>query len=230
VSENEAVTTVRLPARDPQEVALLMRSELGARGDAACLTGRMSVAPPLLFPITVDDVGATGPLRDFLRREAPNSDFYALDLVVNLRPGTGESFRELGVGVRLSGPQPPAAPPIAWSLVPMREFAPASVQSTMGITGKFGIVEPKLERKVDEVAQTYVIAYGLRESEFEWRYTATRQRELTGPQQMQAVLKAVSGTPIRVDVVASATVQLRGLPARRYRASLPPQLATAHAG
>jgi hypothetical protein len=100
----------------------------------------------------------------------------------------------------------------------------------MGITGKFGIVEPKVERKIDSPEQAYVVAYGLRESDCEWRYTATRQHELTGPQQMQAVIKAVGGTPVRVDLVASATVQLRGIPARRYRAALPPQLATANAG
>jgi hypothetical protein len=230
MGEGEAVAVLRLPAREAQDVALQPRAELGGAADPARLAGRLSVVPPLLFPITADDVDATGPLRDFLRREAPTSAFYALDLVVNLRPGSGESFREVGVAVRLSCPQRPDPPPIAWSLSPMRETAPSAVQSTIGVTAKFGIVEPKVERMVDQPEQAYVTAYGLRESDCEWRFTATRQRDLAGPLQMQAVIKASGGTAVRADVVAAATVQLRGIPARRYRVALPPHLASASAG
>ena len=227
MTDDESVIALPILPRDPVDIDLAPRVELGGPGAPLPLAGRASLVPPLMFPITPDEIDTSEVLRGYLRREAAHSSFLFLDLVVNVRPEQGESFNDLGVGVRLSCVDRHDTAPIAWSLSPLRASAPMPIQSTVSLSGKLAIVEPRLERKVEAPGeQTFIVAFGLRESDFEWRYTPTRHRVLSGPQQMQAVVKAARGVKVRADIVVSATVQLRGLGARRCRAALSPHLET----
>ncbi len=210
------------------DVDLQPRVELGA-ADVAILSGRLSVGEPLLFAISPDLVTDDDVLREYLRAEAASSTYLLLDLVISVRPGDGELFDGLGVGVRLHGGDPAQPEPIAWSLSPMRSSDPVPVRRTVGLTVKAGLVEPKFEQQSEQTRQDdFVVAFGKRESSFEWRYRGSRQRPLVGTYQMQAVVKSPADVDVHANIVVAATVQLPrlGLNARRYRAVLPPRLHT----
>lgn len=219
-------------ATTPQiDVDLVPRIELGADNGSA-LPRRLSLGEPVIFALPPSAVDDGSPLGEYLRAEARTSSYYLLDLVVNLRPGKGESFVELGVGVRLSGDDATQEQPIAWSLSPQRSAVPSPVKRTIGLTVKAVIVEPKVEQQTETTREeTFVVAYGQRESTFEWRYQPAGRLPLDGPLQMHAILKAPVGVTVQADIVVAATLQLPSsvLTRRRYRAELPPQLRTIQA-
>ncbi|WP_433832302.1 hypothetical protein ACQP2E_15780 [Actinoplanes sp. CA-015351] len=209
------------------DVDLVPRIELGA-DSGSTLPRRLSMGQPVFSAIAPASVDDGTPLGEYLRTEAGTSTYYLLDLVVNLRPDKNESFTELGVGVRLSTDGTARDQPIAWSLSPLRSTEPAPVKRTVGLTVKAVIIEPKVERQTEEARDVnFVVAYGQRESAFEWRYQPTAQRALDGALQMHAIVKAPAGVEVRADIVVAATLQLPGgFPKRRYRAELPAQLRT----
>lgn len=210
------------------------RIELGTT-DTPILRDRLSIGEPIIFEISPDMV-TEDELREYLRSERASSKYSLLDLVVNVRPGDGEVFSDLGVGVRLSGSDPSRPEPIAWSLSPMRLSTFVPVRRTVGLTVKAGLVEPKIEHQSEQTYQEdLVVAFGKRESNFEWHFKGDRQRPLVGAYQMQAVIKSPAGCDFQMQIVVAATVQRSRLNfrAHRYRAVLPPSvhivLQSAHA-
>ncbi|NUP16683.1 MAG: hypothetical protein HOZ81_11355 [Streptomyces sp.] len=223
---NVSVVRLSLTANDTVDVDLEPRTYLSRADRAQRLRGRMSLGAPILMPIPITSVDA-GVLEPYLVQEAATSTFYLLHLIVNLRPDERAPFAELGVGVALSCPNGGTgneSRPIAWSLSPLRSAEPTGVSTTIGLNGKFGIVEPQATRTV-EGRSDYAVGMGERESEFEWRFTATAARELTGAQHMYAIVKAPSTTATQADVIVSASVRLSSLGLIPYRAELPPLLA-----
>ncbi|WP_405535178.1 hypothetical protein OG787_12035 [Streptomyces sp. NBC_00075] len=226
MQEDVSVVRLVLPATEAVDVHLEPRSYLSRADRAQRLSGRMSLGAPILVPIPVASVDA-GVLEPYLVREAATSVFYLLHLVVNLRPDDRAPFAELGVGVALSCPDGATgngSGPIAWSLSPLRAAETTGVSTTVGLNGKFGIVEPQATRTVEGQSE-YAIGMGERESDFEWRFTATPARGLAGAQHMYAVVKARGGTETRADIIVSASVRLSALGLIPYRAELPPLLA-----
>jgi hypothetical protein len=222
---NEIAIRIALPVTEAVEVLLEPRSYLSRADQAQRLSGRMSIGVPILTPIPTSSVDA-GVLTPYLAQEELNSAFYLLHLVVNLRPDNRAPFEELGVGVALSCPASTssnAVNPIAWSLSPLRATEATGVSTTLGLTGKLGIVEPQATRTVAGMSE-YVVGVGERESDFEWRFTATNTRPLTGAQPMYAVIKAPSGIEIRANIVVSASVRLSKLGLIPYRPKLSPLL------
>lgn len=226
MTESEALLRLGEPVLI--DVDLLPRTELGADNGTA-LSRRLTLGQPVIFgvPPTVVDDGT--PLGDYLRTEARRSSYFILDLVMSIRPEEGESFVNLGVGVQLASVDSSREPPIAWSLAPLRSGTPVPLRRTVGLTVKAVLVEPKIEQQTEASRDdNFVVAFGQRESAFEWRYTASQQHPLIGTQQMQAVIKAPTGTGFRADIVVGATVRLprSGFRGWRYRADLPAQMKT----
>jgi hypothetical protein len=224
----DTATIVPLGEVALHDVDLQQRAELGSR-EHALLPGRLSVGQPVMFAISPELVPGDGALREYLRAEAASSTYYILNLVTSVRPGSGELFEELAVGVRLHGSDPDMPQPIAWSLSPTRGPSLAPVRNTVSLTVKAVIVEPKIEQQTEHSRQDdFVVAYGQRESRFEWRYRGSRRHPLDDTYQMQAVIKSPTGTDVYADIVVAATVQTARLPlkSRRYRAVLNPSLET----
>jgi hypothetical protein len=208
------------------DVDLQPRVELGA-ADAVILPGRLSIGEPIMFAISPELASEDNSLREYLRAEAAASTYFVLDLVVTARPDNGEAFSELGLGVRLRGGDPAQPEPIAWSLSPMRSSSLIPVRRTVGLTVKAGLVEPKIEQQSEQNREdNFVVAFGMRESNFEWRYRGSRQHPLDGTYQMQAVIKSPAGVDLLAEIVVGATVQISRpfLNTRQYRAALPPRL------
>lgn len=224
----ESVTLFQLADPILTDIDLVPRVELGY-DVGGILPRRLTIGEPAFFavqPKAIDDGTLLG---EFIRAEAPTSSFYILDLVVTVRPDKGESFQELGVGVRLSSMEPAEKQPIAWSLAPLRSSTPIPLRRTVGLTFKAILVEPRVEQQTEEIREdSFVVAFGLRENVFDWRYTPSKQQPLIGTQQMQAVIKAPAGVTVRADIVVGASLSLprSGFRSRNYRADLPAQLKT----
>ena len=224
----DAVVQVKLHDGHETDVELIPRAELGTESTPA-LSRRLTVGKPVIFAIPPASVGTGTPLAEYLSAQAGVSSYYLLDLAVSPRPEKGEIFTDVGIGVHLSCDASAPIQPIAWSLSPTRSATSVPVRRTVGLTMKVAIVEPKVERQTESIREeNFVVAYGLRESSFEWRYKANQLRELDGTLQMQAVIQSPAGFDLRADVVIAATLQLpgRGFGRRRYRADLPAQLRT----
>jgi hypothetical protein len=229
VTESEALLQLGEPVL--VDVDLLPRIELGPDNGPA-LSRRLTIGQPVIFAVPPTVVHDGTPLGEYLRAEARTSSYFILDLVVSVRPEEGESFVSVGVGVQLAGAGSSREQPIAWSLAPLRSATPVTLRRTVGLTVKAVLVEPKVEQQIEESREDYfVVAFGKRESAFEWRYTASTQRALIGTHGMQAVIKAPAGTEVRADIVVAATMTLprSGFRTRSYRADLPPRLKTVYA-
>ena len=226
----ESETLLQLGEPVLVDVDLLPRIELG-QDNGPALARRLTLGEPVIFAVSPTVVDDGTPLGEYLRAEARMSSYFILDLVVSVRPEEGESFVNLGVGVQLVSMDSSREQPIAWSLAPLRSATPVPLRRTVGLTVKAVLVESKVEQQTEESREdNFVVAFGQRESAFEWRYTANTQRPLIGTHQMQAVIKAPTGTEVRADIVVAASVRLprSGLRGRRYRADLPTRLKTVY--
>ncbi|SNY25774.1 hypothetical protein [Paractinoplanes atraurantiacus] len=220
------IAQVRLAEGPVLDLDLVPRLELGDE-QIPILSRRLTVGAPVMFAIPPTSVETGTQLAAYLLAQAGTSSYYFLDLAVSPRPDKAELFTDLGVGVQLACDAAAPNQPIAWSLSPMRSATSVPVRRTVGITVKAVIVEPKMERQTEvNREEDFVVAYGLRESSFEWRYRASQRRGLDGILQMQAVIQAPAGFDVRADVVVAATLQLPGygFGRRRYRADLPAQV------
>jgi hypothetical protein len=217
---------VRLAESTEFGVDLAPRMELGEQ-TAPILSRRLTVGAPVMFAIPPASVESGTPLAAYLLAQAKTSSFYLLDLAVSPRPEKSELFKDLAVGVQLACDTAAPNQPIAWSLSPVRSATSVPVRRTVGITAKAVIVEPKVEWQTEAShEEDFVVAYGLRESSFEWRYKASQRRGLDGILQMHAIIQSPAGFDMRADIVVAATLQLPGygFGRRRYRADLPAQV------
>jgi hypothetical protein len=116
----------------------------------------------------------------------------------------------------------PADDPVAWSLSPLRSAMPIKITRGIGLNAHLGFIQPTVDRKVETpMEEDYVIGLGDCESDFEWRFTATRAAALVGIQRMFAVVKVRKGVSFDAAVVVAGTVRRPRLGLLHFNAELP---------
>ncbi|WP_327417291.1 hypothetical protein [Streptomyces sp. NBC_01233] len=195
------------------------------------LTGRISLGAPVVRPLTgVQAAEGDGDWGAFLESQADRYDYLLLSLVCSFRPASdGAPFTDAGIGIRLEAPDEPAdRQPIAWSISPKRRAVPVPPSGSLTLTANLMLVDAGVEFTPHQGGQEklFVVGMGERDSDPEWRFTATPGTPLVGDESLALIVRTPAGTPTRAHVTVAATVRQRRLGLIPYRAELPPALRT----
>ncbi|RSS36443.1 hypothetical protein [Streptomyces sp. WAC08241] len=215
----------------PHDLTLLPTLLLRAPAPPPPLTGRISLGTPVVRPLTgAQAAEGDGDWGAFLESEADRYDYLLLSLVCSFRPSTdGAPFTDAGIGIRLEAPGLPADhQPIAWSLSPKRRAVPAAPSGSLTLTANLVLVDAGVEYSPGGGGQEklFVVGMGERDSDPEWRFTATPDTPLVGDESLALIVRTPAGAPARAHVTVAATVRQRRLGLIPYRAELPPALRT----
>jgi hypothetical protein len=181
-------------------------------GHGGAVQSRLSVGRSDAIEVKAGDVLAD-PLLAAHLREKPEVALLRLTFRISFRPAPDERFERALFAVVLSGEEGASAPPFARLLAPQRLAAgPFSVQHQRGGALQLGVSGAGLHvegstTKSAEVADYYVIAAGLGESDPEWRYARTEMMELVGSHEMAMVVELPREGGGLARVSLSATVR-----------------------
>jgi hypothetical protein len=214
----ESVAQIQVLSVPDHRVDLSPRRVLGGPV-GGLIKNRMSLGEPLLLPFARPKA-EQAILKKYLEHEGRTHNFFELHLVMTLHPDPAEPFVTAGVGVSLESDNFPK--PIAWSLYPIQSASPVKVVTSIGLNAKLGVIGPGVNRTVEHsVEDQFILGLGERESEFEWRFTRTKQAELVGIQRMFAVIKASKDSSFAASITVSATVRRSKMGIAAFRADLP---------
>ncbi|WP_030746965.1 hypothetical protein [Streptomyces sp. NRRL S-31] len=195
------------------------------------LTGRISMGTPLVRPLTAAQAAeGDGDWQDFLESQAGQYDYLLLSLVCSFRPSPGGApFVDAGIGIRLEAPDEPAdRQPIAWSISPKRRALPVTPSTQLKLTAKLMLVEAGVEYTPEQGGreELFVVGMGERDSDPEWRFSATTGTPLVGDESLALIVRVPADVPALAHITMAATVKQRRLGLIPYRAELPPTLRT----
>ncbi|MCX5341904.1 hypothetical protein [Streptomyces atratus] len=195
------------------------------------LTGRISLGTPVVRPLNATQAAeGDGDWVEFLESQADQYDYLLLNLVCSFRPSPdGTPFVDAGIGIRLEAPGEPAdRQPIAWSISPKKQALPVTPSAQLSLTAKLMFVEAGVEYtpQQDGREELFVVGMGERDSDPEWRFSATAGTPLVGDESLALIVRVPTGVPARAHITMAATVKQRRLGLIPYRAELPPALRT----
>ncbi|MFJ7059969.1 hypothetical protein ACIQVA_19990 [Streptomyces microflavus] len=196
------------------------------------LTGRISLGTPVVRPVTPTQAAeGDGDWVEFLESQADQYDYLLLSLVCSFRPSPdGTPFVDAGIGIRLEAPgQPADRQPIAWSISPKKRALPVTPSSAqLKLTAKLMLVEAGMEYTPEQGSneELFVVGMGERDSDPEWRFSATAGTPLVGDESLALIVRLPTSVPARAHITMAATVKQRRLGLIPYRAELPPALRT----
>lgn len=195
------------------------------------LTGRISLGTPVVRPLTAAQAAeGDGEWVEFLELQAGQYDYLLLSLVCSFRPSPGGTpFVDAGIGIQLEVPgEPTDRRPIAWSISPKKRALPATPSAQLKLTAKLMLVEAGVEFTPEQGSreELFVVGMGERDSDPEWRFSATASTPLVGDESLALIVRAPVGMPARAHITIGATVRQRRLGLIPYRAQLPPALRT----
>lgn len=216
------------PAYDIDLVPTLL---LGTPTPQPSLTGRISLGTPVVRPLTAAQAAeGDEDWADFLESQAGQYDYLLLSLVCSFRPSPdGTPFVDAGIGIRLEAPGEPAdLQPIAWSISPKKRAFPVTPSTQLKLTAKLMLVEAGVEYTPEQGGreELFVVGMGERDSDPEWRFSATSGTPLVGDESLALIVRVPAGVPARAHITLAATVKQRRLGLIPYRAVLPPALRT----
>ncbi|MEW2069846.1 hypothetical protein [Streptomyces sp. NPDC007346] len=193
------------------------------------LTGRISLGAPVVRPLSaVQAAEGDEDWGDFLESQSARYDYLLLSLVCSFRPSPGgPPFTDAGIGVRLEAPgQPADRQPIAWSISPKRRTAPVAPSGSLTLTANLMLVDAGVEYTPHRAGREklFVVGMGERDSDPEWRFTATPETPLVGDESLALIIRTPAGAPAQAHIAVAATVRERRLGLIPYRAELPPAL------
>ncbi|MFE1507816.1 hypothetical protein [Streptomyces sp. NPDC058726] len=227
-----------IPLDEPTEAAaptydidLMPTLLLGTPTPRPPLTGRISLGTPVVRPLTAAQAAeGDGDWQDFLESQAGQYDYFLLSLVCSFRPAPdGAPFVDAGIGIRLEAPDEPTdRQPIAWSISPKKRALPVTPSTQMKLTAKLMLVEAGLEYTPEQSSreELFVVGMGERDSDPEWRFSATARTPLVGDESLTLIVRVPVGVPALAHITLAATVKQRHLGLIPYRAELPPALRT----
>ncbi|MCP9974346.1 hypothetical protein [Streptomyces somaliensis] len=135
--------------------------------------------------------------QDFLESQADQYDYLLLSLVCSFRPAhDGSLFVDAGIGIRLEAPDEPAdRQPIAWSISPKKRAAPVSPSAQLKLTAKLMLVEAGVEYAPEQGGreELFVVGMGERDSDPEWRFSATASTPLVGDESLALIVRVPAG-------------------------------------
>ncbi|MYT24314.1 hypothetical protein GTW69_29200 [Streptomyces sp. SID7760] len=195
------------------------------------LTGRISLGTPVVRPLTGEQAAeGDGGWGAFLESQADDYDYLLLSLVCSFRPSTdGAPFTDAGIGIRLEAPDQPAdRQPIAWSISPKKRAVPVRPSGSLTLTANLMLVDAGVEFTPNQGGheKLFVVGMGERDSDPEWRFTATTDTPLIGDESLAVIVRTPAGAPAQAHITVAATVKRRRLGLIPYRAELPPALRT----
>jgi hypothetical protein len=209
-------------------VVLEARGELHGRLDQAVSTSRrISLGEPRARRLNPEELTDTD-TANFLKDEALSADFWLISLTVNFYPEPDEPIDSAAIGLRLSHNGPAdAKPAIAWSVWPAKLSAPMSTTSTVAVTAKLGLIEPNASRTTTQDRdKPYLLGLGEGQSDPEWRFRRSSGHEIEGIQHLATIIRAPRGAQVTGEITIAASILRRVAGLVRYRALLPPGLAT----
>ncbi len=123
----------------------------------------------------------------FLESEADRYDYLLLSLVCSFRPSTdGAPFTDAGIGIRLEAPA--CRPTTSPSPGPLAEEAgrPRRPSGSLTLTANLVLVDAGVEYSPGGGGQEklFVVGMGERDSDPEWRFTATPDTPLVGDESL----------------------------------------------
>jgi len=195
------------------------------------LTGRISLGTPVVRALTATQA-AEGDENwvEFLESQAGQYDFLLLSLVCSFRPSPdGTPFVDAGIGIRLEAPgEPTDRQPIAWSISPKKRAFPVVPSAQLKLTAKLMLIEAGVEFTPEQGSreELFVVGMGERDSDPEWRFTATASAPLVGDESLALIVRVPAGVPALAHITMATTVKQRRLGLIPYRAELPPALRT----
>lgn len=220
-------TDATAPTHDIDLVATLLLGE-PARPP---LRGRISLGTPLVRRLTAAQATeGDEDWLDFLESQSGQYDYLLLSLVCSFRPSVdGSPFADAGIGIRLEAPgEPVARQPIAWALLPKKRALPVASAAHLTLTARLMFVEAGVEYTPDPNGreELFVVGMGERDSDPEWRFTATAGTLLVGDETLALIVRVPAGVPAQALITIAATVRQRRLGLIPYRAQIPPALQT----
>ncbi|MFC8566204.1 hypothetical protein ACFUIW_10615 [Streptomyces sp. NPDC057245] len=225
----DQTTEAAAPAYD---VALVPTLLLHTPSPLPPMTGRVSLGTPVVRPLTAAQAAeGDGDWQDFLESQVGRYDYMLLSLVCSFRPARdGSPFVDAGIGIRLEAPDEPTdRQPIAWSISPKKRAAPVSPSVTqLKLTAKLMLVEAGVEYAPEQGSreELFVVGMGERDSDPEWRFSATADTPLVGDESLALIVRVPTGVLARAHITMAATVKQRRLGLIPYRAELPAALRT----
>lgn len=217
-----------VPPTESVPVVLEARTELHGRVDRSALQSRrVSVGEPRAIPLRPQDL-SDGPAAEFLLQEAVSADFWLLNLTISFYPEPGEPIDSAAVGLLLTHDGSLDSPPaIAWSIWPTQLPAPISYSDTVTVTAKLGFIEPKASRTTTrEHDNPFLLGLGEGQSDPEWRFRRSPGHEIEGIHRLAAIIRAPREVRVTGAVTIAASIRRRIAGLVRYRAVLPPGLAS----
>ncbi|MFJ5932859.1 hypothetical protein [Streptomyces sp. NPDC093071] len=195
------------------------------------LTGRISLGAPVVRPLTgMQAAEGDGDWGEFLDAQSAHYDFLLLSIVCSFRPSSeGTPFANAGIGVRLEAPgQSDDRQPIAWSISPKRRAVPVAPSGSLTLTANLMLVDAGMEFTPHQGGreELFVVGMGERDSDPEWRFTATPDTPLIGDESLSLIIRTPAGVPTQAHIAVAATVKQRRLGLIPYRAELPSALRT----
>ncbi|MFD7441215.1 hypothetical protein [Streptomyces sp. NPDC059909] len=195
------------------------------------LTGRISLGAPVVRLLTgMQAAEGDGDWGDFLESQSTRYDYLLLSLVCSFRPSPdGAPFTNAGIGVRLEAPgQSDDQQPIAWSTSPKKRAVPVVPSGSLTLTANLMLVDAGVEFTPHQGGreELFVVGMGERDSDPEWRFTATPDTPLVGDESLSLIIRTPVGVPTQAHITVAATVKQRRLGLIPYRAVLPPALQT----
>ncbi|CAL9368700.1 hypothetical protein SUDANB105_00815 [Streptomyces sp. enrichment culture] len=167
---------------------------------------------------------------EFLDAQSAHYDYLLLSIVCSFRPSPeGAPFANAGIGVRMEAPgQSADRQPIAWSISPKRRAVPVAPSGSLTLTANLMLVDAGVEFTPQQGGreELFVVGMGERDSDPEWRFTATPDTPLIGDEALSLIVRTPVGVPTQAHITVAATVKQRRLGLIPYRAELPPALRT----
>ncbi len=217
------------PSAPTYDIDLVPTLLLGTPTLLPPLTGRVSLGTPVVRPLTAAQATeGDGDWQDFLESQADQYDFLLLSQVCSFRPcPDGTPIVEAGISIRLEAPgEPIERQPIAWSISPKKRALPVTRSNQLKLTAKLMFVEADLELtpNLGGREEHSVIGMGERDSDPEWRFSATAGTPLIGDETLALIVRIPVGVPATARIAMAATVKHRRLGLIPCRAELPPAL------
>lgn len=217
-----------IPLPELTPVELEARSELHGRLDKSVLrTRRVSVGQSRAAPLRPEEFYDKA-AAEFLRQEAVSSDFWLLSLTISFYPDPDEPIDSAAVGLLLTHDSYGAASPaVALSIWPARLSSPSDQSNSLSVTAKLGFVETQASRTTTRKHDNpFLLGLGEGQSDPEWRFRRSPDYEIEGIYHLSSIIRAPRDVRVVGAVTIAASIRRRVAGLVRYRAILPPELAS----
>lgn len=218
-----------IPSARLQPITLNARRELHGQLEKSMLQARrISLGEPRVMTLRAADLPDED-VAKFLRQEEASAGFWLVNLVVSFYPEPKEPIDSAAIGLLLTHDgSVDSAPAIAWSLWPTKLSHPSNESNTLGVTANLGFIQPQMTRTATrEREHPLLLGLGEGQCDPEWRFRRRASgHEIEGIHRLAAVIRAPRKVQVTGAITVAASIR-RGIAGLvRYRAELPPALAS----